>query len=160
MRRSAIVVVRAAAVIVAALAIYRLCWLPYRGAAVEATVQRRSQAADVAEAQRAAILARENLNDLDGVAAGRRLEPSWYMLYGGNVMLLGRWPEAVDVYTRALRIDQRPEIYFNRGLARLNVGQTDAAVADMATAARFNPYVLQQIDGELRERVRAAAGLP
>ena len=72
---------------------------------------------------------------------------------------MGRWREAIDIYTRALRVDQRPEIYFDRGLARQRLGETDAAVADMATAARFNPFLVEQLDGELRPRVTAAAGL-
>ncbi|HEV2718897.1 MAG TPA: hypothetical protein VG323_02675 [Thermoanaerobaculia bacterium] len=157
MRRSAIVAVRAAAVIAAVFAIYRLCILPYRGAAVEGEVQRRSEVADTAGGQRSVILARENLNDLTRIAAGRRLATSWYMLYGGNCTLLDRWPDAVDAYTRALTIDQRPEIYFYRGLARLHLGQHDAGVADLVTAARFDPFFTDQLGGELQKQVAAAA---
>jgi hypothetical protein len=57
-----------------------------------------------------------------------------------------------------LRIDDRPEIYVNRGLVRLHLGQTDLAVSDLATAARFDPSVLYQLEGELRARVAAAVG--
>ena len=104
-------------------------------------------------------MARENLRDLDRIASGRPIAVTWYMLYGANCTLMGRQREATDVYTRALRVDQRPEIYFNRALARLQLGETDGAVADMATAARFNPFLLEQLDGELRARVTAAAGI-
>jgi tetratricopeptide (TPR) repeat protein len=104
-------------------------------------------------------MARENLRDLDRIVSARRVDVSWYVLYGSNCMLMGRWREAVDVYTRALRVDQRPEIYFDRALARLQLGEIDAAVADLATAARFNPFLVEQLDGELRVRVTAAAGL-
>lgn len=159
MRRSLIWIARAAAVVLAVFAIDRLCVEPYRGAAVEVEVQRRSLVADAADPQRGAILARQNLGDLDRVAAARRLAVSWYLLYGGNLELLNRWQDAVDVYGRALRIDQRPEIYLSRGLARLHLGQVDAGIADMVTAARFNPYVLDGLDGEVRARVAAAAGL-
>ena len=160
MRRSGIVIVRAAAVVLAAFGVYCLCILPYRGTVVEAAVQRRSERADVADQQHAVILARQNLNDLDRVAAGRRLAASWYMLYAGNLTLLDRWPEAIDIYTQALRIDQRPEIYFNRGLAHLHHGEHAAAVADLVTAARFDPFVTDQLGGELQKQVRAAAGPP
>ncbi|HKS22571.1 MAG TPA: hypothetical protein VJZ76_07225 [Thermoanaerobaculia bacterium] len=160
MRRSLIVVARVAAVAVAAFAINRLCIRPYRGAAVEVEVQQRSAVAESSDHQRAVIIVRDNLRDLDRVAPGRRLAVSWYMLYGFNLAIVDRWDDATDVYTRALAIDHRPEIYFNRGLGRLHLGQIDAGVADMATAARFNPYLLDQIDGELRARVAAAAGLP
>ncbi|HYU26844.1 MAG TPA: hypothetical protein VEO74_16650 [Thermoanaerobaculia bacterium] len=158
MRRSAIFLVRAAALVAAALGIDRLCIEPHRGAVVEAAVERRTTVAEAVGPQLGAIMARENLRDLDRIASARRLAPSWYVLYGRNCSLMGRWREAVDVYTRALRIDQRPEIYFDRGLARVRLGETDAAVADLATAARFNPFLLEQLDGELRPRVAAAAG--
>jgi tetratricopeptide (TPR) repeat protein len=159
MRRSLIVLARVAAVVVAAFAINRLCVRPYRGAAVETEVQQRSAVAEAADRQRAVILVRDNLHDLDRIAGDRRLAPSWYMLYGGNLELVDRWREATDVYTRALAIDHRPEIYFSRGLGHLRLGQLDAAIADMATAARFNPLLLEGIDGELRARVASAAGL-
>jgi tetratricopeptide (TPR) repeat protein len=126
---------------------------------VEAEVERRSNLAESVEPQRAAILARDNLRDLDHIASARRLEVSWYMLYAANCTLMDRWRDALDTYTRALGIDRRPEIYFNRGLAHLHLGESDAAVADMATAARFNPFLLERLDGDLRARVTAAAGL-
>jgi len=159
MRRSLIVLARVAAVAAAAFAIDVLCIRPYRGAVVEVEVEQRSTVAATADRQRAVIIVRDNLRDLDRIAPARRLAASWYMLYGGNLALINRWPEATEVYTRALTIDRRPEIYFDRGLARIHLGQLDAATADMATAARFNPFVLDQVDGELRARVAAAAGL-
>jgi len=160
MPRSAIVAVRAAALIAAALGVWRLSIAPYRAVHVELEVaQRSTRAVDAADPQRSAVLARENIRELEHIAAVRRLEPAWYVLYAGNCELLERWQEAVDVYTRALRIDQRPELYFNRGLDHLRLGETDAAVADIATAVRFNPYLVEHIDGELRARVAAAARL-
>jgi tetratricopeptide (TPR) repeat protein len=159
MRRSAIFLVRAAALAAAALGIYWLCIEPHRAAVAEAAVERRTIVAEAVGRQLGAITARENLRDLDRIAFARRLAPTWYVLYGRNCSLMGRWREAIDVYTRGLRIDQRPEIYFDRGLARLRVGETGAAVADLAAAARFNPFLVEQLDGELRLRVAAAAGL-
>ncbi len=159
MPRSVILLLRAAIVVAAALGMYHVCAVPFRAAVVEGDVERRSALADSATPQRAVILARENLRDLDRIAPARRLQASWYMLYGGNCTILERWGAAVDVYTRALRIDQRPEIYFNRALNRLRLGQIDAAAADMATAVRFNPFLLDNLEGDLRARVAAAAGL-
>ena len=159
MPRSLIVLVRVAALIAAAFGIDWLCIAPQRAAAVEAAVERRTTAAQSVGPQLGAITARGNLGDLDRIASARRLAASWYVLYGQNCELMGRWREAIDLYTRALRVDQRPEIYFDRGLAWLRLGETDAAVADMATAARFNPFLVEQVDGELRPRVAAAAGL-
>lgn len=156
--RSAIVLVRAIAVVGACVAVHRLYILPFRGNLVLREVAQRSAVAQSAVPQRAAILARANLDDLVRVARGRELDPAWYMLYGANCEILGRWPEAAEAYSRALRIDDRPELYVNRGLVYLHLGRTDAAVSDMATAARFDPFVLEQLDGELRVRVTAAVG--
>jgi len=44
-------------------------------------------------------------------------------------------------------------------MAMLHLGRTDAAVADLATAARFNPKILDEIDDELGKRVAATAGI-
>jgi tetratricopeptide (TPR) repeat protein len=158
MRASAILI-RIAAVIAAGIGIDYLCVDPYRGNLLLRDVAQRSALADSLDASRATALAHANLHDLDLAARGQRLDSEWYLLYGGNCEILGRWAEAADAYTRALQIDDRPEIYVNRGMVMLHMGRADAAVADLATAARFNPKVLDDLDGELRARVAAAAGI-
>ena len=158
LRRSVIVLVRAAAVVAACLALDWLFILPFRGNLVLRGVTQRSTVAQSADPQRSVILARANIDALTRAARGHELDPAWYMLYGANCEILGRWPEAADAYSRALRIDDRPEIYVNRGLVYLHLGRTDAAVSDMATAARFNPFVLEQLNGDFRKRVTAAVG--
>ena len=159
MWRASTLIIRAAAIVGAALAIEIFCLAPFRGNLVIRQVHQRSVTATSAEAQRGAILARANLDDLTRVARSERLNPAWYLLYGANCEILERWQDAVNAYSRALRIDDRPEIYVNRGLVYLHMGRTDAAAADMATAARFNPYVLEQLEGPLRRRVAAVTGL-
>lgn len=160
MPRSAAVALRALAAAGAPLAIWLVALQPYQAARAEFVIRQRSQRADSAgDHTRSVILARQNLSELEEIGGPRRLAVTWYVLYAGNCELLERWDGAADAYTRALRIDQRPELYFNRGLDRLRLGQTDAAMADLVTAARFQPAVLDQIDGELRGRVAAAAGI-
>ena len=44
-------------------------------------------------------------------------------------------------------------------MALLHLSRSDEAVADLAKAARFDPSVVEPLDGELRARVTAAAGL-
>ena len=155
-----IVLVRAAAVLAASLGIYRLAVVPLRSDVVLREVEQRTATARMVGTQRAPALARMNLDELQRTAIGGRLDPSWYLLRGANCEILERWQEAADAYTQALRIDDRPEIYFNRGLVMMRVGRLDAAVRDLTRAARFDPGVLNQIDGETRRRVAAAAGLP
>jgi tetratricopeptide (TPR) repeat protein len=153
---AAAVVIRAAAVLAAAIALYYLCVLPYRGNLLLRVVEQRSRLAESAPPLRAIDLAHTNLRDLVR-ARGRRLDPEWYLLYGSNCEVLGRWEEAADTYTEALRIDDRPEIYVNRGMVMLHMAKPEAAISDLATAAQFDPGVIEQLEGELRARVTAAA---
>jgi tetratricopeptide (TPR) repeat protein len=146
--------------VAAGFAIHRLCVIPFRDNMVMRDVEERMSIAQSVDPVRAVPLARANLDDLDRVARSRRLDPAWYMFYGANCEILDRWQDAADAYTRALAIDQRPELYFSRGLVMLHLGRIDQAAQDMITAVRFNPFLIDQIGGELRARVAAGAGLP
>jgi tetratricopeptide (TPR) repeat protein len=156
-RASVIFLIRAVAVVGAVIVIDQLCVEPFRGNLLLRDIEQRSARAQTLEPARAKALAHSNLHDLDTGARGRRLDPEWYLLYGTNCEIVERWSDAADAYTRALQIDQRPEIYVNRGLVMLHMGAADAAVADLATAARFDPNIVDQLEGELRARVAAAA---
>jgi O-antigen ligase len=158
-RRIARVAVPALATVAACLAIHQLCVVPYRDNLVMREVEQRTYTADSVEPFNAIPLARASLADLSLIARSRRLDPQWYMLYGTNCELLERWQDAAGAYTDALRIDQRPELYFSRGLVLLHLGQIDRATADMVAAVRFNPLLIEGIDGDLRARVASAAGL-
>jgi len=151
--------VQIAAVIAAAAAFYWLVVLPWHGNLVLRTVVRSSEIAERADPQIGVIVARQNVVALDAIAAGRRLDPAWYMLYGANCEMLGRLGDAEAAYSGALRIDDRPELYVNRAMVRLHRGNADGAVADLAQAAKFRPEVLDGFDGEVRTRAAAAAGL-
>jgi tetratricopeptide (TPR) repeat protein len=152
--------VNALVIAAACFAIHRLCVIPFRDNLTMRAIEGRLSIAQTVDPLRAAPLARQNLADLDRVARSRRLDPAWYMFYGESCEILERWPDAADAYTRALAIDQRPELYFSRGLVMLHLGRIDQAAADMITAVRFNPFLIYQIGGELRARVAAGAGLP
>jgi tetratricopeptide (TPR) repeat protein len=143
----------------AGFAVRRLCVIPFRDNLVMHDVDKRMVIVENVDSYRAMSLARLNLADLDRVARSRRLDPAWYMFYGANCEILERWQDAANAYTRALDIDQRPEIYFNRGLVMLHLGQIDRATADMVRAVRFNPFFIDRISGDLRTRVVAEAGL-
>jgi len=143
----------------AGFAVHRLCVIPFRDNLVMRDVEERMDIVENLDSYRAMSLARLNLADLDRAARSHRLDPAWYMSYGANCEILHRWQGAANAYTRALDIDQRPEIYFSRGLVMLHLGQIDQATADMVRAVRFNPRFIDQISGELRTRVAAEAGL-
>jgi tetratricopeptide (TPR) repeat protein len=156
MRRFSVILLACAAAIYG---IDQLCVEPWRASLVLRDVEQRSALAESVAPTPATTLAHTNLHDLASAARASRLNPEWYLLYGANCELLGRWEDAANAYTGALKIDDRPEIYVNRGMVMLHLGRADAAVSDLATAARFDPKVLDDLDGELRERVAAAAGI-
>ena len=149
--------IRAVAIVFAAIAGYFLCVVPYRANLALAEITQRTMNTENVDAVAAAPVARTNLSDLAKIRAPERLNPNWYLLYGANCEILGRTSEAAEIYSRALEIDQRPEIYVHRGMVMLQLGRMDAAVNDLATAARFNPSVVFDLSGDLRERVAAAA---
>jgi tetratricopeptide (TPR) repeat protein len=159
MRRISTLTLSVVVIAAAGFAIHRLCVIPFRDNMVMRDVEERMNVAQSVDPVRAVPLARANLADLDRVARSRRLDPAWYMFYGANCEILDRWQDAADAYTRALAIDQRPELYFSRGLVMLHLGRIDQAAQDMITAVRFNPFLLDQIGGDLRARVAAGAGL-
>lgn len=162
MRRANVWRLVLAAVVIAAagFAVHRLCVIPFRDNLVMRDVEERMGIVEHVDSLQAISLARLNLTDLDRVARSRRLDPAWYLFYGANCEILERWQDAANAYTKALAIDQRPEIYFSRGLVMLHLGQIDHAAADMIRAVRFNPFFIDQISGDLRTRVAREAGLP
>lgn len=143
-------VLRILALIAAAFGIYWLCVVPYRDNLLVGAVAQQTGTVQ---------LAATNLRQLDVAEGSHRLDPNWYLLYGANCELLDRWHDALIVYTRALQIDHRPEIYEARGLVLLHLGQTAEGEADLVTAARFNPGVLNDLDETLRSRISAAMPL-
>lgn len=143
----------------AAFAVHHVCVIPFRDNLIMGDIEKRMAIVESIDAYQATSLARRNLADLDRIAQSRRLDPAWYLFYGASCEILGRWEDAARTYTRALDIEQRPEIYFSRGLVFLHLGRIDQATADMVRAVRFNPFFIDQVSGELRTRVAAEAGL-
>ena len=62
------------------------------------------------------------------------------MVAAANARLIKRFPKAIDDYRAALRIDQRPEIYFNLGIAEVDAGSREAGIEDLVIAGRTGSY--------------------
>jgi hypothetical protein len=62
------------------------------------------------------------------------------MVTAANARLAKRNQEAIDNYRAALRIDHRPEIYFNLGLAEIDNGQREQGIEDLVVAGRTGSY--------------------
>jgi tetratricopeptide (TPR) repeat protein len=104
---------------------------------------------------RAKAVARENLDLLQPIANTSRLSVDYHLVYAVNARILGLNDEAIAHYTAALTADNRPEIYFDRGVTYLEVGNLDAATPDIALAARFDPAYLEEVDVGMQARVAA-----
>jgi tetratricopeptide (TPR) repeat protein len=148
-------VCRLVATVAAAAALYRYAWLPAYADHVLKSVTTRSEAALQMSGNQAVFAARDNLERLQAIAAACRLSVAFHLVYAVNARILGRNDDAIEHYTAALAVDQRPEIYFDRGTTYLDEKKLDAAIADVAMAVRFNPVYLESVDAEMRERVTA-----
>jgi tetratricopeptide (TPR) repeat protein len=151
--------IRIAALIVAALALNRYTLRPWQANRVLWTVQQRSQMALQSGPDRAARIARYNIDQLETIAPACATNVDYYILLAANARIMGDNPLAIHEYTAALSADHRPEIYFNRGMTYLESGNVEAAVPDFVRAARFSPTIVESLDGELRKRVTREAGL-
>jgi tetratricopeptide (TPR) repeat protein len=152
--------IRIAAVVLAILGFNRFVRLPSRAAHVIVAVEARSQRA-IDAGDRGVVMARQNVELLRQIEPVSRGDANFYMLYAVNARILNDSELAVKEYTAALQnADRRPEIYFERGMTLLGMGRVDAAAADLTHAARFNPWIVYDLSGELQDRVKAGAGIP
>lgn len=156
MNRSA-VIVRMAAVVLAIWSIYSLAVIPARCNRLIPLVERRTHMAlEQLSPVPAAGVALENLRLLNSVAAGCRNDVNLHLLLAFNANILGRRDEALSHLAEALKVDDRPEIYYNRAMILLEAGRVDEAVDALVTSTAFNPTILDQLDPEIRSRVDAA----
>lgn len=102
-----------------------------------------------------AVSARENVDAvLRSIRACPR-EPNFYMIAAANYRILRRHEEAASMYESTLRLERRPEIYFQLGMTRADMGMNVEAVESFTRACRFVPVLIEQVPGHLREDVRA-----
>lgn len=74
-------------------------------------------------------------------------DPDAWIWVGRRTAYLGRYAEAIDVYTRALeRFPEDPRLYRHRGHRRLTTRDLDAAIEDLAHAARLTAGRPDQVE--------------
>jgi tetratricopeptide (TPR) repeat protein len=86
---------------------------------------------------RAANAARGNLARLAPLLRRNPVDVDLWLEAGANQRLLRQWEEAIESYTRALRIEPRPEVYLNLGHAEVQAGRIEGAIDHYARAVRF-----------------------
>ena len=122
-----------------------------------APIQMRTlRAAEISATETGRIMARQNLERLDDLPASCHDEVDWIMLAAANSRIVGERQRAVDEYTRALALYQRPEVYYNRGMTLLEMRQLERAVPDLAVAVAFNPVLTEGLDEETQRLVKSA----
>ncbi|MCU7858980.1 MAG: tetratricopeptide repeat protein [Candidatus Thiodiazotropha sp. (ex Lucinoma kastoroae)] len=59
---------------------------------------------------------------------------------GGEKAMQGEFKEAINLYDKAINVNPNDAyIYFNRGAAKLNLGDFDGAIADFTKTIELNP---------------------
>lgn len=153
----------ALALVVATLLGTHLCWVPLTCDRHVASYKVATMAAATARSTPAGVAqARRNLEGL--LALERRCPPDvdLPMMAGASAMVLGRPEVAAAAYRRALAVEGRPEVYLALGLAQLAAHRQGEAIDSLTLAARFNPYILDQVPEPVATevRVRLAARTP
>lgn len=150
-----------AACVVAALAahaVYRLAWQPFRCNIVKNRVQRVAFGIfDLPNSPTVARKARQAIADIQPCVAACPTDVDMYMTLAMNDRVIGRLQHAADMYGQALKYDRRPEIYFNIGMVQLEMNQRDAALATLTKACSFSIEYADDIpDPTLRDTVVSA----
>jgi tetratricopeptide (TPR) repeat protein len=154
--RSAAWVVRVIAVAAGVWGIYSACVLPFGCNREIGVLTQRSMAADAAPQPRSSEMADANLTRLRPLLETCGRNVNVYLLAASNAAIANRQEDAIALLTRALAVEERPEIYFARGESELALRRVADAERDFTTAADFNPAFADSLQGELRARVLAA----
>lgn len=115
-------------------------------------------ASGFAKAFEAKRIAATNLDKLQKIARNCRTDVDLYLLLSFNARILGRFDQALQYLEDGLRVDDRPELYINRGKILLEMGRIDDAVRELSTAVQFDPALMNLWDPALRDRIAAEIG--
>ena len=145
----------AIALIVSALPLWLLVVVPWRCNVTTKAMESAMSAALRGNPQARAFLA-ANVEDAERCRRHVRHDQSLNVSVASAYSMTGRPDEALAVYEEALRYDRRPEIYFNIAGIQLRKGYSEKAFENFLTAARFNPTLVDRINGEsMKSRVRS-----
>ena len=97
------------------------------------------------QGERAAPLLSANLAVLRDAERMDPAEVGLRVARGSVYFLLGRMDQAIAGYESALRLEPRPEIYFNIGRAKLAQGDPVAANVALARAVRIDPKLTKHL---------------
>jgi tetratricopeptide (TPR) repeat protein len=79
---------------------------------------------------------------------------------GGQLLLLGRYAEAIAVLERAERLEPRAEVFVHLARARWLAGLRDPALQDFRRAVTLNPRLRASLPREIAERLERLEKAP
>lgn len=146
--------------IAAGFAIDRWCIQPYSMNIVKKTVERRTLPAfDQAGSASAAIVARTNLEMIARAGGDCSRDIDVCMEVAANERILGHDDRAIAAYQAALKLDRRPEIFYDLAITQLTTGDREHAIENLALAIRFYPEVGYIPDAEVNDEAHRRAFL-
>lgn len=104
--------------------------------------------------------AERNVRELQECASICETDVNMRMLLASNYTILGRSELAAVMLKQALAHDRRPELHLALGLAQIETGEREAALANFVEAGNFSGlYILRDVtDGELRAKAYEIVG--
>ncbi|HEY0141489.1 MAG TPA: tetratricopeptide repeat protein [Thermoanaerobaculia bacterium] len=96
---------------------------------------------------------RENLTELRPCAESMARSIEDYMLLAENEKARDQNDRAIALYTEAIRLEPRPEIYFALAEAQLNAHQPEAALQNLRKSSYAAAYVHRFPDVTMRDAV-------
>lgn len=142
---------------IALAALQRCVVVPYRCNLDERWTTKAVYEMERREDQRLRVvrLARENIRRLSPCLDHCPDDVGITMVAAASYRFLGDPETAASLYERALRYDRRPELYFNLGMALIEAGHVDRAVAPLSQACVYDPKLLDAIGVNHSEARRA-----
>ncbi len=150
-----------AIVVAAAFALWRTVIVRWHCNNVEGRVERSTSILwERREDFAARAPAEANVRALQECAELCETDVNMKMLLASNFTILGRSELAAVKLKEALRYDRRPELHLALGLAQVETGERDAALANFVEAGNFaGLHILQDVsDGELRMKAYEIVG--
>ncbi len=120
-------------------AIHPLVITPYRLNVQKKFIQDRTLLAISSGEYQRPLIARQNITLLSRAAPSFSADSEVHVIRAANFRLLGRTEDAISEYRLALRLEKRPEIYYQLGRTYQDFGAHKEAEAAFRRAAAFSP---------------------
>lgn len=146
--------IRLVAIAAASLGIFWFFWLPNEANHMLLEIDRDTGRIEKLPRDVRVTEARDHLEKLARFERVSRLSVDYYMIMAANERMANDQQRAIDLYSLALTIDRRPELYLWRGRTYFDMGRYDAGIADLYTAVRYNKYLIYAVPDDLVKHIQ------